>query len=290
MTRQSQLKAFHHVALHGGFSRAADAMNLTQPAISEQVRKLEQEHDVLLFHRDRKRVTLTQAGEKLFLLTRHYFEVADQIRDYLSETRAAPDGTLRIIADSAFHITDILARFRTRFPKVRIHLSTGNSETVLAALRAYDAEIGVVGSVVPGRDMDVIDLGSSDIVAVMARTSLDGRAPEEIPFRDLAHKTLVFREPGSKTRAKLEHAAEKEGIRLTPSIVAQGREAMREIVVSGAGIGFVSRAEFGNDDRLVAIPISGADLEMGESLICLKQRDDVRLIRSFMGLAAAQTT
>ncbi|HGG05481.1 MAG TPA: LysR family transcriptional regulator [Aliiroseovarius sp.] len=290
MPRQSQLKAFHHVALHGGFSRAADAMNLTQPAISEQVRKLEQEHDVLLFHRHRKRVTLTPAGEKLFLLTRHYFEVAEQIREYLSETRAAPAGTLRIIVDSAFHITDILARFRTRFPKVRIHLSTGNSETVLAALRAYDAEIGVVGSGVPGRDMDVIDLGSSDIVAVIARTSLEGQAPEAIPFRDLAHKTLVFREPGSKTRAKLEQAAEKAGIRLTPSIVAQGREAMREIVASGAGIGFVSRAEFGNDDRLAAIPISGADLEMGESLICLKQRNDVRLIRSFLGLAAAQTT
>ena len=67
--RHSQLKAFHYVALHGGFSRAAEALFLTQPAISEQVRKLEQDHDVLLFHRERKRVQLTDAGERLFRLT-----------------------------------------------------------------------------------------------------------------------------------------------------------------------------------------------------------------------------
>ena len=87
--RQSQLKAFHNVALHGGFSRAAEALFLTQPAISEQVRKLEQDHDVLLFERKRKRVQLTQVGERLFRLTKQYFEIEQQIEDFMSETGAA---------------------------------------------------------------------------------------------------------------------------------------------------------------------------------------------------------
>ena len=68
--RYAQIKAFHHVALLGGFSRAAEALSLTQPAISEQVRKLEQAHDTLLFHRDRRQGRLTEAGEALLRLTR----------------------------------------------------------------------------------------------------------------------------------------------------------------------------------------------------------------------------
>ena len=64
--RYSQLRAFHFVALKGGFSRAAVAMHITQPGVSEQVRKLEQDYDVLLFNRERKVIALTQAGEQLF--------------------------------------------------------------------------------------------------------------------------------------------------------------------------------------------------------------------------------
>ena len=82
--RYSQLKAFHCVALYGGFSRAAEAIFQTQPALSEQVRRLEQDYDVLLFHRERKRVRLTEAGTNLFVLTKRYFEVEQHIEEYLS--------------------------------------------------------------------------------------------------------------------------------------------------------------------------------------------------------------
>ena len=72
--RYSQLRAFHHVARCGGFSAAADALNQTQPSLSDQVRKLETAHDVLLFHRDGRRIRLTEAGEGLFRLTRQFFD------------------------------------------------------------------------------------------------------------------------------------------------------------------------------------------------------------------------
>ena len=67
--RYSQLRAFHHVALHGGFSRAARALNISQPSVSDQVRQLEQRHDVLLFTREARQVRMTDAGEALFRLT-----------------------------------------------------------------------------------------------------------------------------------------------------------------------------------------------------------------------------
>ncbi|MBY8975415.1 LysR family transcriptional regulator [Rhodobacteraceae bacterium NNCM2] len=284
--RQSQLRAFHNVALHGGFSRAADALRLSQPAVSEQVRKLEQEHDVLLFHRERRRVKLTAEGERLFALTKQYFDVEEQIEAYMSETRTAVDGTLRIIADSAHHVTDILGRFRARYPKVFVTLRTGNSAEVVEALRAYDAEIGVVDSLAPGSDMTVMDLGASQIVAFAAR----GLLPEAacgFTLQELTALPLVFREQGSRTRQKLEAEAARQRVRLSPAIEVEGREAMREVVASGAGVGFVSRAEFGNDDRLVEIPLKGADIRMPETLVCMTQRREVKVIRAFMDFAGA---
>ncbi|UWQ08069.1 LysR family transcriptional regulator [Aliiroseovarius crassostreae] len=282
--RHRQLKAFHHVARLGGFSRAAEALFLTQPAISEQVRKLEQDHDTLLFHRERKRVRLTETGEQLFLLTKRYFEVESQIEEYLSQKGAAMEGELRILADSAHHVTELLGQFKKRYPKTTISLRVGNTEKVIEELRAYNAEIGVIGSISPGQDITVHDLGASEIVAFAAHDLLLP-SQEAVSLEDLAKYPLVFRESGSKTRQKLEEEALRQGVTLTPAIVAEGREAVREVVASGAGIGFVSLAEYVHDARFRKISLSGAQISMSESLVHLTQRSDVKVIRAFMEIA-----
>jgi LysR family transcriptional regulator, low CO2-responsive transcriptional regulator len=282
--RHSQLRAFHHVAHLGGFSRAAEFLFLTQPAISEQVRKLEQDHDVLLFHRERKRVRLTEQGEHLFRFTKQYFEIEQQMEEYMSATSAAVDGELRIIADSAHHITFFLGKFRQRFPDISVTLRTGNTEEILEDLRAYNAEIGIVGSVSPGKDMETLSLGSTEITAFTARGVLLA-SKKTLTVKELSKFPLVFRESGSKTRQKLEEEAKKQGISLTPAIIAEGREAVREVVASGAGIGFVSQAEYGHDDRLTKIALRDVDIHMSETMVHLTQRRDVKVIRAFMDFA-----
>lgn len=280
--RYSQIRAFHYVAVSGGFSRAAEALSLTQPAVSEQVRKLESSHDVLLFNRDRKQITLTPAGERLLLTTKKFFEVEQQISDILSENRAALEGTLRIMADSAFHLTHRLKEFRVKHPNVLVSVQTGNTADILKALRNYDTEIGVVGSPNPGSDMEIVSLGTSPIVAFTAKGFFESPR-RAISFKELTQHPLVYREKGSKTRQKLEEEGLRQGISLTPAFEVEGREAVQEIVAAGAGIGFVSEAELGNDARLIKIPLNCLQLTMTESLIHLKQRSDVRLIRAFMG-------
>ena len=282
--RYSQLKAFHHVALLGGFSRAAEALFLTQPAISEQVRKLEQEHDVLLFFRERKRTRLTETGEHLFRLTKQYFEIEQQISEYISETSAITDGSLRIIADSAHHVTDILGKFQKRYPDVVVSLRSGNTAEILEGLRSYSAEIGVVGGLSRGRELETLDLGSSEIVAFVAK----GYFPAEktsISLQELSRLPLIFRETGSKTRQKLEDAAREKSIPLFATIEAEGREAVREVVASGAGIGFVSLAEYGHDDRLTKLTLQDVSIQMSETMVHLGQRRDVKVIRAFMDIA-----
>ncbi len=283
--RHSQLRAFHHVALQGGFSRAAEALFLTQPAVSEQVRKLEQDHDLLLFQRERKQVSLTPQGEQLFRFTKQYFEIEKQIEDYLSESGAAIEGELRIIADAAHHVTGFLGPFRKMHPNVTILVRSGNTNEILEELRSYNAEIGIVGSPSPIKDMNVFNLGSADIIAFCAHGVIPDTT-ETLDFAALQNFPLILREVGSKTRQKLEDEARKRGLTLKPAIVAEGREAVRELVASGAGIGFVSEAEYSHDDRLRQIGLRDVDLQMGESMIYLSQRHEVKVIRAFMDFVA----
>ena len=278
--RYTQLRAFHYVSLHQGFSRAAEAINQTQPSLSDQVRRLEQTNDTLLFHRERRQVRLTQAGEELFRLTREFFDVEERIEDFLDRKRSAISGKLRIVADSALHITSTIGAFRADHPNVLLSIHTGNTEEVLQRLRNYEAEIGVVGSLDPMPDLELVDLGLSPIVAIACK----GYLPEKtafLRFTDLQKHPLIFREQGSRTRANILAEARRQKVPLAPSIEVEGREAMREIVATGAGIGFLSEAEFGHDDRLAQIPIEHMELAMSEAIVTLKARRDVPMIRAF---------
>lgn len=282
--RYVQLRAFHYVAISGGFSRAAEALFLTQPAISDQVRKLEEEYDVLLFNRYKKQVTLTGFGQQLLEITHRMFDTEQQALDLLSESRALRSGTLRIVADAAHHLLHILGKFREKYPGIQVTVRTGNTETVVTSLFAYDADIGVLGEIPKGREFDMLKLNSTPIIAFVARTHpLAGT--KSMSFAELVKHPLVLRERGSKTRQKLEAMASEQGAALRPSIEAEGREAVREIVASGSGIGFVSQAEFGQDGRLVPIAIDAPEMLMDEALICLRERSGGKLVRAFWNVA-----
>ena len=284
--KHNQLRAFHHVALHGGFSRAADALHLTQPAISDQVRQLEQDYDTRLFDRSHRQVRLTDTGKALFDITRRIFEMEDQARALLAETSARHSGIIRIISDSAYHALHILAAFRARHPEVQVIIQRGNSEDVLRQLQSYDADLGILGTIPDARHLTVLPLSRAAIVAVTAKDApLVATGP--VPLGELIRQPLVLREAGSKTRGRMEEAARRLGLRLKPAIVAEGREAVHEIVASGAGIGFVSEAEFGHDPRLRKIRIAGPQIIMDEALIHLRERGGNRLIRAFHAVALA---
>jgi aminoethylphosphonate catabolism LysR family transcriptional regulator len=282
--RYVQLRAFHYVAISGGFSRAAEALFLTQPAISDQVRKLEEEYEVLLFNRHKKQVALTRMGERLLEITHRMFDTEQLAHDLLSESRALRAGTLRIVADAAHHLLQTLAIFRQKYPGVQVTVWAGNTDTVITSLHAYDADIGVLGEIPEGRDFDVLTLNSSPIIAfVAADHPLAGM--RNLPLSDLAKHPLVMRERGSKTRSKLERLAEELQVNMKSSIEAEGREAVREIVASGAGVGFVSRAEFGSDARLHPIEIDAPPVLMDEALICLRERSNGKLVKAFWEIA-----
>lgn len=282
--RYVQLRAFHYVAICGGFSRAAEALFLTQPAISDQVRKLEDEYDVLLFNRHKKQVTLTHQGQRLLEITHRMFDTEQQALDLLSESKVLRSGTLRIVADAAHHVLQVLGNFREQFPGIQITVRGGNTATVISSLFAYEADLGVLGEIPEGRDFEILRLNSTPIVAFVAGSHpLAGR--RSVTVEELSKHPLIMRERGSKTRHKLETMAQTLGVTLKPAIEAEGREAVREIVASGAGVGFVSSAEFGHHGRLAPIQIEGPQIMMDEALVCLRERAGGKLVRAFWKIA-----
>ena len=133
----------------------------------------------------KKHVRLTEAGDELFLLTRQFFDLEEQIELCLSKRQHQLRGKLRVVADSALHITASLSAFRAANPKTFVSVRTGNSEDVLQRLRHYDAEIGVVGNSPSAPDLVEIPMGDAPIVAIMAQ----GFLPETV--QELAFNQLV---------------------------------------------------------------------------------------------------
>ncbi|WP_119255850.1 LysR substrate-binding domain-containing protein [Shinella zoogloeoides] len=282
--RYVQLRAFHHVALAGSFSQAARDLSLTQPAISDQVRWLEEEYDVPLFVRKRRQLTLTPAGTRLLAATRRLFDAEGEALDVLQEERSLRAGVLRIAADSVDHILDVLTVYRQRFPGIQIRIVGGNSSSIVEDLLAYDVDIGVLGELADERPFEVLSLNVSPVVLFVARSHpLAGHA--SLSLQALSAWPLVMREEGSRTRLMVEKLAAAEGIALRCAIEAEGREAVRRIVAAGVGVGMVSQAEFDNDPRLVKIALEGQPLTMHEKLICLKDRRNGKAIQAFFATA-----
>ena len=280
----SQLRAFHCVATYGGFSKAAEKTQHSQPVLSGHVKQLEEFYDNLLFKREKKRISLTSAGKELFILTKQFFEVEEQINSHLSKSSASVSGKIRIVADSAIHIIKILKSFRKNYPDVIIDLTIGNSKEVTTSIRNYDAEIGVIGSPVEGPDLQTLTLETSKIKAITSKKFFN-KIPKSLSFQDLEQLPLVFRENGSHTRETLIEEALKQKKQLVPVIEVTGREGLHELVANGLGIGFVSQAEIGQDPRLAHIDIDAGHTEMTETLMYLTARKEVPVIRAFLKAA-----
>ncbi|MBX2826255.1 MAG: LysR family transcriptional regulator [Gammaproteobacteria bacterium] len=282
-----QLRAFHHVCLEGGFSRAAEALHLTQPAISDQISKLEAEYDILLFHRSGKSVRPTAAGEKLLEITHRYFEAHTQAEEFLAEKQKIASGKLRVIADSPRHVLDRLGVFRRLYPGIHIEIKSGNSAQVIHQLREYEADVGILGVDLQDPAFTSVALSDSPLVAIVGQQH-PLAAKKSVKLATVLKQPLILREQGSRTRAIVETAAERLSIQPVIAIEAEGREAVRELLAIGAGVGIVSLAEVGHDSRLVAIPVSDWDVRMHESLVCLRDRQHGKLIRAFFDIAAPQ--
>jgi LysR family transcriptional regulator, low CO2-responsive transcriptional regulator len=283
--RHSQMKAFHAVAVHGGFSRAADRLGLTQPAVSDHVRKLEETYGVQLFNRSAQGVSLTGMGRKLFAIAERQFEAETQAMELLARGRTLEEGQLTIGADAAVHILPQLARFRLRHPRLAVRLVTGNSAGLLKRLEDFSIDIAVTAERPSAVSLLARQLRSDRLVAVVQRSSKLSKL-KQLSFEQLVKLPLILREEGSMTRRLLLEEAARRGLKLHDTIEIESREAAREAAAQGVGLAIMSEGELSPDGRLAALAIPDWPTLMEEWMICLKSRASLHVIHSFFTMDA----
>lgn len=283
----SQLRAFHAVATQGGFSKAAAHLHLTQPTLSDQVRKLEKDFDVLLFNRTSRSVALTDVGRHLLSITNRMFECEGEALEYLKESQNLLVGSLTLSADAPFHVLRIVRAFRNRYPGVTVNLKIGNSEDILNQLYDFNADVGVFSHVPDDARLKVLSLRDDPLVAVINRDHPWAKRGA-VQFKELAGQPLVLRERGSTTRKLVEQEFARLDLQMGTVMEVEGRESIREAVATGNGVGFVSKPEFGFDSRLVMIELKDCKLPMHEYMVCLENRAETRVVRAFWELAISE--
>jgi len=277
----AQLKAFHAVATCGSFTRAAERLCLSQPAVSDQVHKLEERFGVLLFYRNKRRVQLSELGEKLLAVTQRLFVLEEQAQELLSSSRALQSGRLILAMDSPVHLLGCLRRFHGRYPGIQIQISSSNTDLALEKLFSYQADMAVLGRQVDDPRLHCLALSHSPLIAFVSH-SHPWHKRESVELADLASVPMVLREQGSMTRQMVEQELTRIGLTAHPAIEVEGREAVRELVLAGLGVGVVSSAEFSTSEQLHPLPIRDCTLCMTETLVCLHEQKQRRLIETFL--------
>jgi len=282
----AQLRAFHAVASEGSFTRAAVALHVTQPTISAQVKELEDTYGIKLFERIGRGIEITELGKALHEITRRQFSLEAEAEQILASARGLLRGQLRVGADAPHHIIPLLGPFNRRYPGIKLSLAFGNSHEVLEGLLDRKSDIAVLADLVPDERLHAVAFRRERLLLFVER-SHPWASRKSVKLRELEGQRIVLREPGSITRHLFERAISDARITLGDTLEIGSREAVREGVAAGLGIGVVFESEFGHDQRLHKLAIRDARIESTESAVCLRERLSVRVVRAFFDLLPA---
>jgi aminoethylphosphonate catabolism LysR family transcriptional regulator len=282
----SGLSAFHAVAQAESFTRAARARNVSQPTLSAQVRGLEEAYGVRLFDRIGRTVRLTPLGQSLFVITTRMFAAEDEAEALLAGTRTLSRGHLRIAADSAGHVMPALARIRDRHPGLTFSLSIGNSSDVLQQLLDYAADVAITAKQTSDPRIYSLRLRNDTLVG-FAPKGHAWAARGSVPIEAFVGQDIVLRERGSITREVFEARLAEAGVKPGRLLEVQTREAVRDAVATGFGVGVTFDSEFRAGEGLVRLAVTGADLSVAEYAVCLEERRRLPLVRSFLDVLQA---
>jgi DNA-binding transcriptional LysR family regulator len=255
-----QLKVFESVARHLNFTRAAEELFLTQPAVSMQVKQLEDQLGVPLFEQLGKRVHLTEAGQEVLTYARSINQQIDELEAVLNRIKGLSGGKLRVaVATTAnYFIPTLLGTFSRRYPDITVSLEITNRETLLRSLTENTVDLVIMGR--PPEEIDVEAHRFMDnplVVVAPPHHPLAGA--KNIPLARLQDETFLVREPGSGTRIAMERFFAERGIRLKTGMEVGSNEAIKQSVQAGLGLGLLSRVTIEQElalGRLVELHIA----------------------------------
>jgi DNA-binding transcriptional LysR family regulator len=236
-----QLDILEAVARCGSFSRASAELHLTQPAVSMQIKQLEESLGMPLFEHMGKRIHLTEAGRETLEASRAVSRQLANLEHALADLQGLKGGSLTVsVASSASYLAArLIAAFRQAHPEVRVSLNAVNRETLLQHLAENSVDLVLMGRPPEGIDLEAQPFLDNPLV-VIAAPSHPLAGVKNIPLQRLAEEPFVGREPGSGTRIAVEKFFEANGLTLKVAMEMNKNEAIKQAVEAGLGVGVVS--------------------------------------------------
>jgi DNA-binding transcriptional LysR family regulator len=293
-----RLEIFVRVAEFGSFSRAAEALFLTQPTVSEHVRALEDELGVQLLDRLGRGAAPTPAGQLLLGYARKLLALAGEAQQAVDQFQGRVSGELIVGGSSIpgeYVLPSLIGAFRAKHPEIAVTLLIGDSRSVQEWVESGRVELGVVGVRPTGRSLDSRQLMADELVVVVAPDHpWVGRG--NISVEDIRHEPLILRERGSGSRETLERALATVGLDFGAfRIVGEmgSTQAIKQAIRAGFGVSLISRRAVEDECRarlLGCVSVRDLDVSRAFHLVTHRERSRSPLAQAFLAFIEAHSS
>lgn len=284
-----QLRTFEMVVRYGSFTLVARELHISQPAVSAQMQALEKELGVQLLERLPRQVRLTPAGEMLSDYARRLLNLEGETHRALREFGGSQATSLRLGASptiGAYVLPRMLAEFKRQHPELRLIAEIAATYHIVEALESYAIDVGLVEAAVDSVALVVQPFLSDELVLAVPRGHPWAGRTSVAPI-ELRGQPLIVREPGSGSRTLVEEGLRALEVEIEPFLELGGIEAIKNAVLAGLGIAFISRQAIQAEERLgalIAVAVEGLDLRRPFYCLYRRQRHLSTATRAFLDL------
>ncbi len=284
-----RLQVFHTVARLLSFTKAAETLHMTQPAVTFQIRQLEEYFNTRLFDRTHNRISLTAAGERVYEYAEKIIALYGEMDSRVRELTGDVSGILIVGASTTiaeYVLPNLLGEFQARCPGVNIRLSVSNSLGVVHMVENNTVDVGIVESPVTNKNLAVEVCWDDELVFICPPNHPFAKK-DVVAVQDLADLPFLCREEGSGTREFINGYLERNGLHLNDLRLCMefgSPESIKSAVEAGLGVSIVSRATVGKELKLktlVALPLK-PKLERPFSFVYQRQKFRLSAVDEFM--------
>ncbi|RTZ59163.1 MAG: LysR family transcriptional regulator [Gammaproteobacteria bacterium] len=285
-----RLQVFHTVARLLSFTKAADSLHMTQPAVTFQIRQLEEYFNTRLFDRTHNRISMTEAGDCVFEYADRIIALYNEMDYKVRELTGDVTGLLVIGASTTiaeYVLPSLLGEFRKLFPSVKLRLNVSNSLGIVHMVEANQVDVGIVESPVSNKNL-AVEICWQDEMVVIVPPDHALAVKSSISVNDLVGVPFLCREEGSGSREVfLEYQKENDGPGLDLSMELGSPEAVKSAVEAGLGVSVVSRATVEKERKLGTVAVIPLDppLRRPFSLVYQRQKFRLKAMEEFLEFA-----
>jgi DNA-binding transcriptional LysR family regulator len=278
-----RLKVFHAVAKLLSFTKAAEALHMTQPAVTFQVRQLEEYFNTRLFDRTHNKVNLTPAGERVSEFAERIFDLYAEMENSVRDITGELSGALTIGASTTiaeYKLPALLGEFKNRYPEINLRLKVSNSEGIVSMVEHNVIDLGVVESPVSNKNLIVEVCHQDQLVVVAAPDHELVKRATKVKAEEIIKYPFVSREEGSGTRDVIMQYLINEGVNpadMNYSLELGSPEALKGAVEAGMGITIISRSVIEKELKLKTLAALEMDPPLNRPFSFVRQRQKFRV-------------